>query len=213
MMEIIMKNRTTLLVGLTLTMLLCGIFFGKAQADTPTAILKIEAPAEVQAGETFTASVIAQNVTDFYGWEFIVNWTAGTINCTLETLNTAVWGAGSTYLGPWVPVPIDNVAGEYHQSLTGKVPGVPASGTFWLTNVTFQVIKGPSNVTDLNVKVVPNQGYTYCLIDSNGEEIPHQFVKASVHVIPEFATFLMLPLLMIFSTSSLVIAKKMRRHR
>ena len=207
-----MKNRTTLLVGLTLTMLLCGIFLGKAQADLPTTILKIEAPAEVEAGETFTASVIAQDVTDFYGWEFIVNWTAGTIDCTGETLNTAIWGGANTYLGPWIPVPINNVTGEYHQSLTLKVPGVAASGTFWLTNVTFQVIKGPCNTTDLNFKLAP--GYiAYCLIDSNAEEIPHQFVKVSVHVIPEFATFLMLPLLMIFSTSSLVIAKKMRRHR
>src|SRR4030042_1004735 len=106
MMEIIIKNRTTLLVGLTLTMLLCGIFFGKAQADLPTTILKIEAPAEVPTGGTFTASVIAQDVTDFMGWEFKVNWTAGTINCTVETLNYAIWGANN-FLGPWVPLPID----------------------------------------------------------------------------------------------------------
>jgi len=208
-----MKNRTTLLVGLTLTVLLCGIFLGKAQADLPTTILKVEAPAEVPTGGTFTASVTAQNVTNLFGWEFIINWTAGTMNCTLETLNTTIWGAGSTYLGPWVPLPIDNVLGEYHQSLTGKNPGVPVSGTVWLVNVTFTVIKGPCNITDLNFKLA--QGYVaYCLLDPDANEIPHQFVKASVHVIiPEFATFLMLPLLMIFSTSSLVIAKKMRRHR
>ncbi|OGD48494.1 hypothetical protein A3K79_02530 [Candidatus Bathyarchaeota archaeon RBG_13_46_16b] len=205
-----MKNRTTLLVGLTLTMLLCGIFLGKAQADLPTTILKIEAPAEVPTGGTFTASVIAQDVTNLYGWEFIANWTAGTINCTGETLNTALW---TDYLGPWVAHPIDNTKGEYAQSLTARLPAVAVNGTFWLTNVTFQVIKGPCNITDLNLKLAP--GYTaYCLVDFYAEEIPHQFVKASVHVIiPEFATFLMLPLLMLFSTSSLVIAKKMRKRR
>lgn len=203
-----MKNRTTLLVGLTLTVLLCGIFLGKAQADLPTTILKIEAPAEVPAGGTFNASIIAQDVTNLYGWEFIVNWTAGTINCTGETVNYAVW---SSFLGPWVTEPINNTLGQYHQSLTAKAPGTPVTGTFWLANVTFQVIKGPCNTTDLNLKAAP--GYIYCLLDSNADEIPHQFVKASVHVIPEFATFLMLPLLMMLSAFSLVIAKKMRKRR
>jgi hypothetical protein len=206
MMEIIMKNRTLLLIGLTITLLACGIPLRKAQAQTT--ILKIEAPAEVPTGQDFTASIIAQDVTGLYGWDLIVIWTPGTINCTSETANFAVWTA---FLGPWVDPPIDNVLGTYHQSLTGRIPALAVSGTFWLTNLTFQVIKGPCNTTDLTLQA-PG-GYTYCLLDYDANEITHQFVKASVHVIPEFATLLMLPLLMIFSTSSLVIAKKMRKRR
>jgi len=132
-------------------------------------------------GDTFTVNIVADVVSPdkFFGWELILEWTPGVIDCTLETLNYAIWGAGN-FLGPWVPVPIDNAAGEYHQSLTGKAPGVPKSGTFTLATLTFQIVASPPSMgavtTDLHLKIAP--GYiAYCLLDDGANEIPHDFIN------------------------------------
>jgi len=129
-------------------------------------------------GHPFVVSIIAENIPSdnkMFGWEFILNWTPGLINCTLETINYGYWPA---YLGPWIPYPIDNIKGEYHQSLTGRTPSTPVSGTYWLVNLTFQIVqapvKGGTLISNLTLQHAP--GYTaYCLVNSDGDEIPHAY--------------------------------------
>ena len=130
-------------------------------------------------GDTFKISIIADVVQPdaFFGWEFVLEWTPGIINCTLEELNLAIWGPGN-FLGPWVPTPIDNVNGKYHQSVTGKSPGTPKSGTFWLANLTFTIVAEPGYgevlESPLHLTIAP--GYTaYCLLDINSNEIEHYY--------------------------------------
>jgi hypothetical protein len=135
------------------------------------------------AGDTFTVSIKAENVTGLFGWEFVLTWNATLLSCTSEVLNYNLWGAGN-FLGPWVPVPIDNVAGEYHQSLTGKAPGTPVDGTFWLANLTFMMLVEPGYGevlhTELHLQIAP--GYiAYCLLDVSSNEIAHNYVHGDFY--------------------------------
>lgn len=133
--------------------------------------------------DTFKVSIMAEDVVGLFGWELVLTWNASLLGCTVEQLNYNIWGAGN-FLGPWVPVPIDNVAGEYHQSLTGKAPGVPQDGTFWLANLTFAILMAPGYGetlhTELHLQKAP--GYTaYCLLDSSSNEIPHDYLPGNYY--------------------------------
>lgn len=83
---------------------------------------------------------MANSVSNLYGWEFELSWTPGLLNCTAQTINENVW---SSYLGPWIAAPIDNVNGLYHQSLTAKALASLSNGTVWLVNLTFQIVAAP----------------------------------------------------------------------
>jgi len=163
-----------------------AVFTTPTSASSST-VVRVE-PSEIHkwsdvdsVGDTFTISIIAENVENFYGWEFIVSWTAGVINCLSEEINTGIW---PYYQGPWVTDPIDNDKGEYHQSLTAKAPSEPVSGTFWLVNLTFE-IAAPApygDVISTPIEVVPAPGYTaYVLLDPAGDEIPHDYVQGAYY--------------------------------
>jgi len=130
---------------------------------------------ETSVGTDFTISVIAENIPEpgFYGWEFYLSWTPGIINCTTETLNTNIWSSYMT----WVAKPIDNAAGKYHQSVTGRAPSTPRTGTFWLVNLTFKIIKEPlpGQTLQTSLTISPPTGSNYCLADMEANEIPHTY--------------------------------------
>ncbi len=186
-----MLMKKTTIIALTLCSILLfvpGILLPKMVfAQTPTA-LKVQPQTNsfkddtTDVGDTFTISIIASDIpvdNPFYGWEFVLAWTPGLINCTTETINFGVW---TGFLGPWVPTPIDNVKGEYHQSLTGKAPATAVSGTFWLANLTFTIVKAPAPgetlTSDLTLEIAP--GYiAYCLLTMTGDEIPHEFIDGT----------------------------------
>jgi hypothetical protein len=174
------KKPIAFTMGLLITAMLIAVVPITPIHSQGETILKVQ-PAErifytntTSVGATFQISIIAENVTDFYGWEFYLTWTPGMINCTTETINYAIWTA---FLGPWVSPSINNVNGEYHQSLTARSPATPQTGTFWLVNLTFTITQEPSSggtlSTDLTLE--PALGYVYCLLDDNGNEIPHQY--------------------------------------
>jgi hypothetical protein len=129
-------------------------------------------------GQTFKVSVIAQNILSpgMYGWEFVLKWNASLINCTLEEINLGIFSA---FLGPWVAVPINNVKGEYHQSVTGKAPATVVTGPFWLVNLTFVITQAPAsgNTLTCNLELAAAPGYVYGLLDADANEIPHDFIN------------------------------------
>jgi len=129
---------------------------------------------QTSVGEMFTISVTAEDVSDLYGWEFMLEWTSGVINCTQETINYAVW---SDYQGPWLSNPIDNANGKYHQSLTATSPAEPFTGTTWLVNLTFQITQAPpeGGIASTNLTISPAPGTSYCLADETAFEILHSF--------------------------------------
>jgi len=130
-------------------------------------------------GHTFNISIIAENIPNqeggMAGWELALSWTPGLINCTGETLNYAFWPANS---GPLVAYPIDNTAGTYHQALAARAPSTPVTGTYWLVNMTFKIVKAPEEGETLstNLTLQPAGGLAYCLIDKYATEIPHGFI-------------------------------------
>jgi len=126
-------------------------------------------------GDTFNVSIVANNVSSLYGWEFELSWTPGILNCTAQTINENVW---SSYLGPWVTAPIDNPNGLYHQSLTAKAPASSFNGTAWLVNLTFQIAAAPPDGDQIstNLTLSPASGTNFCLFDSSALDIPHSFV-------------------------------------
>ncbi|NWG10793.1 hypothetical protein HXY33_03455 [Candidatus Bathyarchaeota archaeon] len=172
------KSITFAMIMLITTMLLAVLPIMPAFSQATN--LKVEPPEHIfytnttSVGTTFKISIIVENVADFYGWEFFLTWTPGMINCTTETINFGVWPA---FLGPWVSPSIDNVAGTYHQSLTARAPSTPKTGTFWLVNLTFTITQAPPDggtlSTDLTLE--PAAGYVYCLLDDQGNELPHIF--------------------------------------
>ncbi len=133
----------------------------------------------------FSARVIAENVSDFpglWGWEVLITWIPGSIECIGEKINVNIW---AQYDGPWINDPIDNVTGQYHQTLTARAPSDPAHGSFWLANLTFRIIdplSAPSGVLHLSATA----GSTYCLRDVDSNEIPHEFVDGT-YIITELA--------------------------
>ncbi|MEM1589540.1 MAG: cohesin domain-containing protein, partial [Candidatus Bathyarchaeia archaeon] len=140
-------------------------------------------------GYNFTVSIIIENVPEpgFYGWELVLSWTPGVINCVEETLNFKLWMDPATgkyyYNGPWVTEPIDNEAGTYWQSLTGKAPAEPSTGTFWLVNLTFQIVKPPPYGGEVftMLHLAPKPPANYCIADKTAREIPHDFQDGEYH--------------------------------
>jgi hypothetical protein len=175
--------------------------------------VRVEAPVSVDpaVSTTFNVSIIAENVPSpgFYGWEVNVTWTPGKINCTTEYLNYDLWGG--YYLGPWVTDPIDNVAGVYHQSFTGRYPGNPETGTRWLVNLTFIIVE-PDGYS-ITIYISPWAPAQYCIADKNAQQIPHAFIPATLDIIPEFHISMVLPLFMIVSIASVLISKTLDRKK
>lgn len=201
---------TTAMISLII-ILTFSVYVSKVNAQST--VLKAIAPEEIgPPGGSFTVSIIAEDIPEnnkMFGWEIVLRWTPGLVNCTGETLNYDIWGAGN-YLGPWVTKPIDNVNGKYWQSLTGKAPGQPVSGTCWLVNLTFIVIGEPCNDVTFTFELPP--GYTaYCLINVNAEEIPHQYQTPTPHIVPEFTTAFMLTAMALTAVSTIHIKKLLNK--
>jgi hypothetical protein len=178
------KLKALMLLFIALSMIQGAILPKKLCAQTQAQV-KVEPRENIfytnttTVGTTFTISIIAENIPDqeggMAGWEIILSWTPGIINCTAEQLNYGYWPANS---GPLVSYPIDNTAGMYHQALSSRTPSPPVTGTYWLVNITFQIVRAPSEggtlSTDLTLQPAP--GLTYCIIDKYANEIPHGFV-------------------------------------
>jgi hypothetical protein len=184
--------KTKLSIFPTIILLMATIFCVAPRLQTVRALdqtnIKVEPQEKIfftnttSVGQTFQISVIVENVAGFYGWEFVLKWVPGLINCTSQTLNLLIWGEDN-YLGPWVKpfsVAANNTLGLYHQSVTGSAPGVPVDGTFWLANLTFVIVQAPPSGGTLSsgLTIEPAPGYVaYCLIDYDSHEIPHGFVN------------------------------------
>jgi hypothetical protein len=182
------KMKKKLLSMLTVTMLLLGfaaVLHPASAFDTKLEVLPAAKHfwSDVDyVGESFEISIWAINVSNFYGWELVLKWTPGIVNCTGETPNLHIWSA---HLGPWIPDPINNTKGEYHQSVTGSSPAVGVAGDFWLTNLTFVIAKAPDYAEILHTAfhLQKPEGYTaYCLLGySPTGEIPHDYIDGDYY--------------------------------
>jgi hypothetical protein len=136
-------------------------------------------------GYLFQVTIWICNVTTpgFFGWEFVLSWTPSVVNCTSETLNLEIWGAGN-YLGPWVPKPINNTSGEYHQCLTAWIArATPKSGTVWLATLTFKIVtpSPPEGEVYTALHLAAQKPSNYCIADKAANEIAHDFDDGEYH--------------------------------
>jgi len=203
-----MKKLHLIIFAIMLAALTYCSLMKKVSAENP--VLAVEGPGTVDftISETFNVSIVIHDVPEpgFYGWEFYLSWTPGIINCTREVINYNLWGGN--YLGPWVTNPIDNAAGKYHQSLSGRSPGTPETGTFWLVNLTFKVLVTTPTTVELTLS--PPEGCSYCIADIEANEIPHDFQNLPVGIVPEFS-MAVLPILIASSTVAVIMTKKLKK--
>ena len=209
-------KRKFALTALTFSvLLLVSIVLTSEVQSQPECMVKIEAPTEVVPNTDFNVSIIAENVPDqsggMYGWQLILKWNASTINCTGEVLNYDFWSSNS---GPLVADPIDNAAGTYRQALSARAPSEPVTGTYWLVNLTFHSADTPTPI-DVTMTILPDveNGMNYCIVDKLANEIPHGFGESTLTIISEFLEILLLPLLMISSAISLILANKFKKNQ
>jgi len=193
------------------SMLIYAQFVTNTQAQE--CAVKVVAPTEILPNTNFNVSIVAENIPNqeggMAGWELVLSWTPGVINCTGETLNYAFWPANS---GPLVAYPIDNTVGTYHQALGLRAPSTPVIGTYWLVNMTFK--SGPTISEVTNLTLSPAEGLTYLLIDKWASDIPHDLVDAeNLHIVPEFLEIMLLPLLMILTAVSITLATKIKKRQ
>jgi hypothetical protein len=204
-----MKSLTAMAFLMAIALIAHSSTIRNASAEVEPVLL-VEGPSTVDpsVSQTFNVSIIIENVPSpgFYGWEFYLSWTPGVINCTSETLNLGIW---TPHGGPWVPSPIDNTLGQYHQSLTGQAPATEKTGTWWLVNLTFWILASPPVNTNLTLS--PPAGCTYCIADMDGEEISHEYQDLSAYIVPEFLEAALLPILMLLSSTAIVLAKKLEK--
>jgi hypothetical protein len=203
------------------TLLLGMLAFAVPVNASPSTVLKVVDPTDGDnifhfwsdvnsPGDTFKVSIIVENVPDpgFYGWEFYLSWTPSVINCTLEELNTNIWSPYSK----WVPSPIDNAAGKYHQSVTGQAPALPQTGTWWLVNLTFKIVAPAPymSVVSTGLTLSPPAGATYCIADISGTEIPHDFINGNYYY--HWAPPLVLPYLSVVPQSTVITGKNIFKN-
>jgi hypothetical protein len=213
-----MKNRLVSLFVIA-TLLLGTFAFSLPAQASPTA-LKVVDPTDGDStfdfwsnvkspGDTFDVSIIIEDVPSpgFYGWEFTLSWTPGIIDCVSGTLNTGIWAPYNT----WVPFPIDNTTGTYHQSMTGQAPAVPQTGTWWLVNLTFQIVAPAPymGVVSTGLTLSPPLGADYCIADNGGVEIPHEFVNGNYNY--HWAPPTLLPYLSVVPQSTVISGKNINK--
>ena len=208
------RNLVVLLSLISLAFMSYGLTTRSVLAQDDATALRVDAPSQVDPAisTTFNVSITIENVPDtqgtppgFYGYEYLLSWDHGVINCTLETLNTNIWSAYSI----WIDQPIDNVAGTYHQSMTARYPSTPQTGTWLLANLTFLII--PNSPISVELTLSPPEGATYCVADKQGTQIQHDFINGTVEIIPEFLGAMLLSLLMLSTSLSLLLARKLEK--
>jgi len=122
-------------------------------------------------GQNFSIDVNVTGVSDLYGWEFKMNWTASLLNLTSITEGSFLKSGGQTFFYDNLNVTGGQVTAEC--TLEGDVEGISGSGG--LATLTFNVKS--SGQSPLNL-------YYGVLINSQGQTIPSQLSGGYVHLSP-----------------------------
>jgi hypothetical protein len=161
----------------------------------------------INLGDTFSVNITVSNVTDLDGWQFNLYYQSTILNATNYSEGPFLKTGGSTTFFSTV-----NFTDHYNATygvvtlndLRMSIPtGVNGSGT--VATINFTVIGSGSSVLHLDPSgFVPTK-----LVDSNNALIPFTMIDGEAPVIPEFPSFLVLPILMIAT----LLAAMLRRVR
>jgi hypothetical protein len=106
----------------------------------------------VDAGQSFSINVTISSVSDLYGWQFALNWSASLLDLVNVTEGPFLesGGSNSTYFNYNLNATAGNFIAD--STLLGDVPGVSGSGV--LATITFYVKNGgqcPLNLFDVEL--------------------------------------------------------------
>ena len=129
---------------LTLTMITTVAMHPKVYAQEENASIYIS-PAEnifftntTHTGDQFTISVIIENITNLYGFEFKVHWNNTLLNCTDHALYTP-----ETWTSVFTAKDEVNQDEGYYWASVVATGGEPFNGTFTAANLTFEILMEP----------------------------------------------------------------------
>jgi len=153
---------SSLMLLLLLATIVASLFFVMPSNEAATTLVSVF-PSSVVAsvGQNFSINLDVSNVSDLYGWEFKMNWTASLLNLKNATEGPFLKSAGSTFFYYNLNATTGDVTVD--ETLTGDIPGVSGSGV--LTTITFNV---------LGLGQSPLNLYYAVLINSLEQAIPCQ---------------------------------------
>lgn len=171
-------------------------------AVDPDASMVIAGPSSVSdTGNTFTVNLTLVNVNAMWGWSCVITWNHTVVNCTAKTLGPFNPPGGS-FLGV-----IDNVNGGIAKLAYGTTEESTVDGSGIVASLTF-LTKALGDVK-LNVS---SANY----IDYPGQVKYEGFpvTQATIIIVPEFPTFLIIPLFFITTVAIAVMTRKrwMKRY-
>jgi hypothetical protein len=185
---------------------LLALFCANLANAAPTTVSIVPATNTItQPGITFSLNVTVTEVTDLWGWEFILYFNNSAIHALEATEGAFLSDVGSTLFT------VQELTNNYnathgrvwvYNSL--KIPALPASGSGLLATITMN----STAVGQSDIALKPGVGMTYLLVKKNADEIPHDIVNGSVTVVPEFPSSLIVPLLLIATLATLMLSKK-----
>jgi len=163
----------------------------------PNAKMIIVAPSSVTdiTHHSFTVNITVANVTAMWAWSCVVTWNSSIVNCTGTQLGPFN-SAGSSLLGV-----IDNVHGT-----------IPKLSSF---NTAEASVDGSGIVAILTFKTIALGNVTLSVSTANYANSPDHtkydfssVTQAPIIVIPEFPTFLIIPLFFIITAAIAIMTKK-----
>jgi len=167
-------------------------------AVDPNANMIIVAPSSVvdTTGQTFKVNITVTGVTSMWAWSCVVTWNSSVVNCTLKAVGPFN-PAGTSLIGV-----IDNVGGTIPKLSSYTTEEDTVTGSGLVCTLTFKT-KALGNV-NLNVSTANYIDYP--------AKVKYDFnsvTQAPITVVPEFPTFLIVPMLFIM-TATIAIAMKKR---
>jgi hypothetical protein len=165
----------------------------------------------INLGDTFSINITVSNVIDLVGWQFNLYYKSAVLKATSYSEGPFLQTGGITTL-----FNASSFTDHYNATFgvvtlydlrLSNLTGVNGSGT--LATINFTVIGSGASVLHLD----PSGFIPTKLIDSNNNLIPFTLVDGEAPVIPEFPSFLILPLFFITTLFSAILYKKERQNR
>jgi hypothetical protein len=211
-----MKNRTKIIfMAIMMQLAMAVAAIAPVRAQVPDLIVLPATVTIPNIGDTATVDVNITDVTNLYAYEIKIWYMLSVVNTTVDEV---VRPTGhllepvdpSKQFVNWAVDYSNGTWGVIYASFSLLAPEVGRSGSGILFRITFHGIG--SGTTPIMIQY-PGETLPAILVDDTGTPITHTATDGSVTVIPEFPTFLMLPMLAVTTVIVASFAKLYRRKR
>jgi hypothetical protein len=193
------------LLGLIVTLMLASMAAVRVGAQQATVELIPASYTVLNVGLTFSVNVTVHDVENLYGFEFKLFYPNDILNGT-NVKEGVFLKTGGVYTWFYMAAFTDNYNATHGLlnllcTRTGaNGTGVDGAGT--LATVTFKSVSanGPSKLGLTDVK----------LSDPDSNAIPYTALDGEITVLPEFSSIMILPIIMAFTITAIIMSKKTR---